>query len=233
MLEITGLHTGYGEMPIIHGLDLEVSDGRVLAILGRNGAGKTTTLKSIVGLLPVNRGRIEFRDHDISNLKPNEVARLGIAFVPETRDIFPSLTVEENLALAARLTPAGQIRWTTDRVLELFPGLRGRLKNGGNQLSGGEQQMLAIGRALLMNPVLLVLDEPTEGLAPIIIKQIHDKLLELKKEGLTMIVVEQNVGFAISLADDVCIIGRGQVVWKGTAEAVRNDHDLQAQWLGV
>jgi branched-chain amino acid transport system ATP-binding protein len=233
MLEIDGLHTGYGEMPIIHGLDLEVSDGQVLAILGRNGAGKTTTLKSIVGLLPVNRGHIRFRDRDISNHKPYEIARLGIAYVPETRDIFPSLTVEENLALAARLTPAGQIRWTTDRVLEFFPGLRGRLKNGGNQLSGGEQQMLAIGRALLMNPVLLVLDEPTEGLAPIIIKQIHDKLLELKKEGLTMIVVEQNFGFATSLADDVCIIGRGQVVWTGTAEAVRNDHDLQAQWLGV
>ena len=233
MLEIHDLHTGYGEMQIIHGLDLDVTDGQVLAILGRNGAGKTTTLKSIVGLLPVNRGHIKFRDHDISNHKPYEVARMGIAFVPETRDIFPSLTVEENLALAARLNPVGQKRWTTDRVLEFFPNLRERLQNGGNQLSGGEQQMLAIGRALLMNPVLLVLDEPTEGLAPIIIKQIHDKLLELKKEGITMIIVEQNFGFATSLADDVCIIGRGQVVWKGKAEAVRNDHDLQAQWLGV
>jgi len=233
MLEVHDLHTGYGEMQIIHGLDLDVTNGQVLAILGRNGAGKTTTLKSIVGLLPVNRGHIKFRDHDISNHKPYEVARLGIAFVPETRDIFPSLTVEENLALAARLNPVGQKRWTTDRVLEFFPNLRERLQNGGNQLSGGEQQMLAIGRALLMNPVLLVLDEPTEGLAPIIIKQIHDKLLELKKEGITMIIVEQNFGFATSLADDVCIIGRGQVVWKGKAEAVRNDHDLQAQWLGV
>lgn len=233
MLEIGDLHTGYGEMQIVHGLDLDVSDGQVLAILGRNGAGKTTTLKSIVGLLPVNRGQIKFRDHDISNLKPYEIARLGIAFVPETRDIFPSLTVAENLALAARLKPVGQKRWTTDRVLAFFPQLRERLQNGGNQLSGGEQQMLAIGRALLMNPVLLVLDEPTEGLAPIIIKQIHDKLLELKNEGLTMIIVEQNFGFATSLADNVCIIGRGQVVWKGKAEAVRNDHDLQAKWLGV
>lgn len=233
MLEISDLHTGYGEMQIIHGLDLEVANGQVLAILGRNGAGKTTTLKAIVGLLPVNRGQIKFRDRDISNLKPYEVARLGIAYVPETRDIFPSLTVEENLALAARLKPVGQRRWTTDRVLEFFPQLRERLHNGGNQLSGGEQQMLSIGRALLMNPILLVLDEPTEGLAPIIIRQIHDKLLELKNEGITMILVEQNFGFATSLADNVCIIGRGQVVWKGTAEAVRNDHDLQAQWLGV
>ena len=233
MLEISDLHTGYGEMQIIHGLDLEVANGQVLAILGRNGAGKTTTLKAIVGLLPVNRGRIRFRDRDISNLKPYEVARLGIAYVPETRDIFPSLTVEENLALAARLKPVGQRRWTTDRVLEFFPQLRERLHNGGNQLSGGEQQMLSIGRALLMNPILLVLDEPTEGLAPIIIRQIHDKLLELKNEGITMILVEQNFGFATSLADNVCIIGRGQVVWKGTAEAVRNDHELQAKWLGV
>ena len=233
MLEISDLHTGYGEMQIIHGLDLDVANGQVLAILGRNGAGKTTTLKAIVGLLPVNRGRIRFRDRDISNLKPYEVARLGIAYVPETRDIFPSLTVEENLALAARLKPVGQRRWTTDRVLEFFPQLRERLHNGGNQLSGGEQQMLSIGRALLMNPILLVLDEPTEGLAPIIIRQIHDKLLELKNEGITMILVEQNFGFATSLADNVCIIGRGQVVWKGTAEAVRNDHDLQAKWLGV
>ena len=233
MLEISDLHTGYGEMQIIHGLDLEVANGQVLAILGRNGAGKTTTLKAIVGLLPVNRGRIRFRDRDISNLKPYEVARLGIAYVPETRDIFPSLTVEENLALAARLKPVGQGRWTTDRVLEFFPQLRERLHNGGNQLSGGEQQMLSIGRALLMNPILLVLDEPTEGLAPIIIRQIHDKLLELKNEGITMILVEQNFGFATSLADNVCIIGRGQVVWKGTAEAVRNDHELQAKWLGV
>ena len=233
MLEISDLHTGYGEMQIIHGLDLEVANGQVLAILGRNGAGKTTTLKAIVGLLPVNRGQIKFRDRDISNLKPYEVARLGIAYVPETRDIFPSLTVEENLALAARLKPVGQRRWTTDRVLEFFPQLRERLHNGGNQLSGGEQQMLSIGRALLMNPILLVLDEPTEGLAPIIIRQIHDKLLELKNEGITMILVEQNFGFATSLADNVCIIGRGQVVWKGTAEAVRNDHELQAKWLGV
>ena len=233
MLEISDLHTGYGEMQIIHGLDLEVANGQVLAILGRNGAGQTTTLKAIVGLLPVNRGRVRFRDRDISNLKPYEVARLGIAYVPETRDIFPSLTVEENLALAARLKPVGQRRWTTDRVLEFFPQLRERLHNGGNQLSGGEQQMLSIGRALLMNPILLVLDEPTEGLAPIIIRQIHDKLLELKNEGITMILVEQNFGFATSLADNVCIIGRGQVVWKGTAEAVRNDHDLQAKWLGV
>jgi len=233
MLEISDLHTGYGETEVIHGLDLTAAHGRVLAILGRNGAGKTTILKSIMALLPATRGSIALDGQEITGLTPFKVARRGIAYVPETRDIFPSLTVQENLELAARLTPVGERRWTMKRVLEFFPRLGERLQNGGNQLSGGEQQMLAIGRALLMNPRLLVLDEPTEGLAPIIIKQIHDKLLKLKNEGLTIALVEQNFGFATSLADDICIIGRGKVVWKGDPESVRGDRDLQAKWLGV
>ncbi len=233
MLKIEGLETGYGETQIVHGLNLRAAKGRVLAILGRNGAGKTTTLKSIMGLLPAKRGSISFRGQEISNRKCFEIARMGIAYVPETRDIFPSLTVQENLALAARLKPVGERRWTLERVLDFFPRLRERRLNGGNQLSGGEQQMLAIARALLTNPMLLLLDEPTEGLAPIIMRQIHDKLLELKSEGLTIILVEQNVGFAASLADDVCIIGRGQVVWDGEPAHIRGDHELKARWLGV
>jgi len=233
MLDIQNLHTGYGETEIIHGLDLNAPKAKVLAILGRNGAGKTTTLKSIMGLLAVTRGAIVFDGQDITHHAPFEIARIGIAYVPETRDIFPSLSVRENLELAARLTPFGERLWTFERILDFFPGLSKRLENGGNQLSGGEQQMLAIGRALLMNPKLLVLDEPTEGLAPIIIKQIHDKLLELKNEGMTMVLVEQNFGFATSLSDEVCIIGRGKVVWKGPPEDVRSNRDLQTQWLGV
>jgi len=233
MLEIRDLHTGYGETQIIHGLDLRAAPGRVLAILGRNGAGKTTTLKSIMALLPAKQGSITFDGVEITGRTPYEVARMGIAYVPETRDIFASLTVQENLELAARLRPAGERRWTMARVLEFFPKLGERLQSGGNQLSGGEQQMLTIGRALLMNPLLLMLDEPTEGLAPIIVKQMHDKLLELKGEGLTIILVEQNFGFATSLADDVCIIGRGNAVWKGGPEHVCGDRDLQARWLGV
>jgi branched-chain amino acid transport system ATP-binding protein len=233
MLEIRDLHTGYGETQVIHGLDLEARDGRVLAILGRNGAGKTTTLRALMGLLPVTRGSVMFDGAPLQGLPPFDIARHGLAYVPETRDIFPSLTVEENLALASRLKPQGEVRWTLQRVLEFFPRLAERLSNGGNQLSGGEQQMLAIGRALLMNPRLLVLDEPTEGLAPIVVRQIHDKMQELKQEGLTMVLVEQNFGFAMSLADDACIIGRGTIVWRGEPEALKADKDLQSRWLGV
>jgi len=233
MLEVCNLETGYGETQIIHGLDLSIKRGRLLAVLGRNGAGKTTTLKSIMGLLPAKRGSIMFRGDDLTRLSCYNIARRGIAYVPETRDIFPSLTVEENLALAARLKPAGERRWTMERVLAFFPRLAERLRNGGNQLSGGEQQMLAIARALLTNPLLLLLDEPTEGLAPIIVRQIHDKLAELKAEGLTIILVEQNFGFATSLADDVVVIGRGRTVWAGPPAALRADADLQAKWLGV
>jgi len=233
MLRISDLYTGYGETQVIHGLDLHAPPGQVLAILGRNGAGKTTTLKAIMGLLQVAQGSIFLEDEDITGCAPYEIARKGIAYVPETRDIFPSLTVQENLELATRLPPVGARQWTMNRVLEFFPRLGERLQNGGNQLSGGEQQMLAIARALLMNPRLMVLDEPTEGLAPIIIKQIHDKLMELKNDGMTMILVEQNFGFATSLADHVCIIGRGKIAWAGKPEDIRTNRELQAQWLGV
>ncbi len=233
MLEVRDIDTGYGEVQVVHGLSLAAEPGRVLAVLGRNGAGKTTTLKCIMGLVPAFRGSIRFNGDDITERRPFEIARRGIAFVPETRDIFKSLTVLENLELAARLDPIGERRWTLPTVLDLFPQLAARLENGGNQLSGGEQQMLAIARALLMNPLLLLLDEPTEGLAPIIVRQIHEKLTELKNTGLTIVLVEQNFGFATSLADDVCIIGRGQAVWSGTPDAVRADRDVQAQWLGV
>ncbi len=233
MLKIDHLEAGYGETQILHGLTLNAAKGKVLAVLGRNGAGKSTTLKAIMGMVTPKSGSIQFRGRDITRRRNYEIARLGVAYVPETRDIFPSLTVQENLALAARLKPAGERRWTLPRVFDFFPRLHSRRKNGGNQLSGGEQQMLAIARALLMNPLLLLLDEPSEGLAPIIVKQIHEKLAELKSEGLTIILVEQNFGFATSLADDVCIIGRGQAVWQGEPSQVRADKDLKARWLGV
>jgi len=232
MLELSALETGYGETRVIHGLSLEAQAGRMLAILGRNGAGKTKTLKAVMGLLPVTSGDIRFDGHSIAKTKPYDIARLGVAYVPETRDIFPSLTVKENLTLAGRTAPANA-EWTLDRVIDFFPRLGERLSNGGNQLSGGEQQMLAIGRALLMNPRLLILDEPTEGLAPIIVRQIHDKLAALKQAGLTMILVEQNFGFATSLADEVIIVGRGKSVWTGSSDVIRADSETQHKWLGV
>jgi branched-chain amino acid transport system ATP-binding protein len=233
MLEIEDLCTGYGETQVIHGLSLTAVPGRVLALLGRNGAGKTTTLKAVMGLLPATSGSIRFEGRPLAGLPPFEIARRGVGYVPETRDIFPSLTVRENLELAGRRFARAGAAWTLERVLALFPALGTRLGNGGVQLSGGEQQMLAIARALLMNPRLLVLDEPTEGLAPIIVEQIHAKLAELKGEGLSMLLVEQNFGFATSLADDVCVVGRGSIAWAGTPNAIRADADAQAQWLGV
>ena len=233
MLEIRDLEAGYGETQVIHGLDLSVRAGRVLAVLGRNGAGKSTTLKAVMGLIRIGRGSITFDGAPLGGRKPFAIAGLGIAYVPETRDIFPSLTVRENLEIAARGSGGRRSGWTIERVLEFFPRLKDRLGNGGNQLSGGEQQMLAIGRALVMNPRLMLLDEPTEGLAPIIIRQIHDKLAELKGEGMTMVLVEQNFGFATSLADDVVVIGRGRTVWSGAPEVLSGDKQLQSRWLGV
>lgn len=233
MLDLTDISSGYGETQVLHGLSLQAAPGRVLAILGRNGAGKSTTLKTIMGLLPVNGGSIQFDGRRISGLTPYQIAKLGIAYVPETRDIFRSLSVRENLELAARRFPCPEGGWTIARVVELFRRLGERMQNGGDQLSGGEAQMLAIARGLLMNPRLLILDEPTEGLAPIIVKLIHDKLAELKHQGLSMVLVEQNFGFATSLADDVVVVSRGQVVWQGSSQAIRADTEAQHRWLGV
>lgn len=233
MLDLTDLSSGYGETQVLHGLSLRAEPGRVLAILGRNGAGKSTTLKTIMGLLPAKGGSVTFDGQKISGTTPFQIAKLGIAYVPETRDIFRSLSVRENLDLAARRFPCPPGGWTVARVIELFPRLGERLDNGGDQLSGGEAQMLAIARGLLMNPRLLILDEPTEGLAPIIVKLIHDKLADLKREGLSMVLVEQNFGFATSLADDVVVVSKGSIVWQGSAEAIRADTEAQHRWLGV
>jgi branched-chain amino acid transport system ATP-binding protein len=232
MLDLSGIESGYGETQVLYGLSLSAQQGRVLAILGRNGAGKSTTLKTIMGLLPLKSGQITFDGKPMPE-RPFDVAKTGIAYVPETRDIFPSLTVRENLELVAKRFNGGPEGWTMDRVVDLFPRLGERMDNGGTQLSGGEQQMLAIARALLMNPRLLILDEPTEGLAPIIVKLIHDKLLDLKRAGLSMIIVEQNFGFATSLADDVAVVGKGQVVWTGSAAEIRANEEVQHTWLGV
>lgn len=232
MLELNAIESGYGETQVLYGLSLEAKKGRVLAILGRNGAGKSTTLKTIMGLLPLKSGEIVFDGKPIAS-QPFDIAKNGIAYVPETRDIFPSLSVRENLEIAAKRFGGTGAEWTMERALDLFPRLGERMDNGGTQLSGGEQQMLAIARGLLMNPKLLILDEPTEGLAPIIVKLIHDKLQELKAEGLSMIIVEQNFGFATSLADDVVVVGKGQIVWTGSADEIRADHDAQHTWLGV
>ncbi|MEQ8652646.1 MAG: ABC transporter ATP-binding protein [Kiloniellales bacterium] len=229
MLTLEGLHGYYGQSHILQGVDLTVPAGKVVGLLGRNGAGKTTTLKAIMGVVQ-RQGSIRWQDREISGLSPHRIARLGIAYMPETRGIFPSLSVLENLTLIAGRRPGP---FTLERIFDLFPRLAERRANGGTQLSGGEQQMLAIARALLWNPALLLLDEPTEGLAPIIVAEIQEHLRSLKETGLTVLLVEQNFRFATDLADEVYVLGRGKVRWQGTSAALREESDVQHRWLGV
>ncbi|MBW3098826.1 ABC transporter ATP-binding protein [Pseudohoeflea sp. DP4N28-3] len=237
MLEIKGLEAGYGETRVLHGVDLSIARGTFHAVLGRNGAGKSTLLKTIVGLLPPSAGEIRFAGQSIAGqsiaaIEAFRIARRGIAYVPETRDVFGALSVRENLALAARLAYA-RGPWNTERVFRLFPQLARRADNGGSQLSGGEQQILAIARALVMNPRLLILDEPTEGLAPILVGEIFERLGDLRGDGMTMVLVEQNLPFAARLADTASILGRGRCVWSGPAAQLSADAKLQERWLGI
>ena len=228
LLRVDDIQTYLGESHILQGVSLEAKAGEVVALLGRNGAGKTTTLRSIMRITPPRGGKVVFDRQDLAGLKTHAVARAGIAFVQEQRAIFPSLTVEENLVIAQR----GE-GWTMERVFDEFPRLAARRRNGGAQLSGGEQQMLAIARALVANPRLILLDEPSEGLAPIIVEQILELLLKLKTTGLTMVLVEQSFALAMALADRAVVLGKGRVRWSGAAQDLRAADDIRHAWLGV
>ncbi len=230
MLNVENIHSYYGASHILHGVSLEVAKGEVVSLLGRNGAGKTTTLRSIIGLTPPKQGTIHLKGEETTGRKPHSMARMGVSYMPETRGIFPSLSVYENLTLAAGRRPGP---WTVERVFEIFPRLEARRLNGGAQLSGGEQQMLAIARSLLLNPELLLLDEPTEGLAPIIVQDIEDRLEAIKREGMTILLVEQNFRFATNLADRVYVLGKGAIQWSGSTEEILADESTQKTWLGV
>ena len=229
MIELNKINTFYGLGHILHDLSLKVAEGEVVALLGRNGAGKTTTLRSITGLTPPKSGEIRYKGRDIAGLDAHRVSRLGIALVPETRDIFSYLTARENLAIARR----PQSRWQMDNVLGRFPSLKERLNNKGRQLSGGEQQMLAIARALLTGPDLLLLDEPSQGLAPLVVSAVMSTIQELKKERVSMLLVEQNAEMALQLADRVYVIDHGTVVFEGTPNALRADRQVTTTYLGV
>ena len=229
MIELKKVNTFYGLGHILHDLSLNVAEGEVVALLGRNGAGKTTTLRSITGLTPPKSGEIRYRGRNIVGSKPNEISRMGIALVPETRDIFSYLTARENLAIARR---SGS-RWQMDNVLGRFPSLKERLNNKGRELSGGEQQMLAIARALLTGPELLLLDEPSQGLAPLVVTAVMGTIQDLKKERVSMLLVEQNAEMALRLADRVYVIDHGTVVFEGTPERLRADRQVTTTYLGV
>ena len=229
MLELADIHTYYGESHVLQGVSLGVPAGRVVAILGRNGAGKTTLVRTTIGFTPARRGVVRFKGDDITRWPSYRSVERGMALVPQGRRVFPSLTVVENLEVARRAGGS----WTLARVLELFPRLRERGPNRANKLSGGEQQMLAIGRALMTNPDLLLMDEPTEGLAPLIVREVGRVIADLKREGLSILLVEQNLPLALSVADTVHVLSRGQIVHSGTPEGLMANEDVKSRYLGV
>ena len=228
MLEVDGIHTYYGESHVLHGVSLRVAPGEAVALLGRNGAGKTTAIRSIVGFTPPRAGRVLFEGQAIERWPAYRIARRGLALVPQGRRIFAPLSVRENLLLGARSEG-----WTLERVFELFPRLRERQAQLGGTLSGGEQQMLAIARALLTNGRLLLLDEPSEGLAPLIVREIGTILTALKAERLSLLLVEQNYHLALRVADRVYVMNKGQIVYQGTPAGLEADPEVKRRYLGV
>ncbi len=227
-LVMEGVDALYGDSHVLHSLSLRVGEGRVLALLGRNGAGKTTCMNTVIGWLRPRKGSVHFFGEPIERLSPEAISRKGVGLVPQGRRVFPTLTVKENLLVCKRGT-----QWTLERVFELFPRLKERTEQHAGSLSGGEQQMLAIGRALMGNPRLLLLDEPSEGLAPLIVAEVARTIARLKADGQSILLVEQNVKMALELADEAVILNTGRVAHSGSAASVRDNHQLITQHLGV
>jgi branched-chain amino acid transport system ATP-binding protein len=229
VLAVADVHTYYGDSHVLHGVSLGVAPGEVVAILGRNGMGKTTLIRSVVGFTPPRRGSVRLRGEDVTAWAPFRRVERGMALVPQGRRVFASLSVRENLEVAR----GGTGGWSLERVYDLFPRLRERAPNRANKLSGGEQQMLAIGRALMSNPTVLLMDEPTEGLAPLLVREVGRVIGELKREGLSILLVEQNLPLALSVADTVHVLSRGQIVHSGTPDALMASEDVKSRYLGV
>jgi branched-chain amino acid transport system ATP-binding protein len=233
LLDVANIHAAYGQSQVLFGISLSIAAGEVVTLLGRNGMGKTTTVRTICGLLPITSGSIAISGQAVSQLRPHRIARLGVGLVPEGRHIFPNLSVRENL-LMAEANPGGlPDAWTMAKVIEFFPRLGERLSNGGGQLSGGEQQMLAIGRALMTNPQLLVLDEATEGLAPVIREEIWRRLIDLKALGLAMLIIDKEVDALSTFADRHYVVEKGTVIWSGSNQALADDAAIRERFLGI
>jgi branched-chain amino acid transport system ATP-binding protein len=228
-LKLEGVHTYYGLVHMLKGVSIEIADGELVAILGRNGAGKTTTIKSVMGLAPPRAGKVQIDGLDITGWEPHRVARAGISYVPANRGIFASLSAYENLRIFQRRGA----RFSAQNVIEMFPRLSAMASRGGHTLSGGEQQMLAIGRALVTDPSVILLDEPSQGLAPQIVEMVVEMLEKLKAQGMSIVLVEQNLQMALDVADRVYILDQGQVVFHGTGSELHNDPDLTITYLGV
>lgn len=233
LLQVTDLHAHYGRAHILQGVTFDVARGEVLALMGRNGAGKSTTMKAVMGLLASARGSVRFEDQDLIGREAFEIARLGVGYVPEDRRIFTDLTVMENLSVGARAARADAPSWTPERLFAMFPNLARMRDRPGGQMSGGEQQMLTIARTLMGNPKLVLLDEPSEGLAPVIVEEMARTILALKREGLTVLLSEQNLRFARNVADRAVIIEKGAIRYTGTMAALMADADVRGQYLSV
>jgi branched-chain amino acid transport system ATP-binding protein len=233
LLEAHNIASGYGQGHVLFDVSISIQEGEVVGLIGRNGMGKTTLVRTLIGQLPIQNGTAHFVNVTLNGLPSNRIARLGIGFVPEGRHIFPNLTVYENLVMAARDCESKRDRWTLDRVLKFFPRLAERRNNGGAKLSGGEQQMLAIGRALMTNPRLLILDEATEGLAPLIRKEIWSRLLELKKTGLSILVIDKDIEAMKHLVDRYYVLEKGEVVWSGDAVTLIASGEVQEKYLSI
>jgi len=232
VLRVRNLVAGYGQSLVIHGVSLAVDRGEIACLLGRNGAGKTTTLRAIMGLTPPRSGTVTFQDREIQGNAPFRIARLGIGFVPDDRRIFPDLTVQENLELARRVAGRSD-RWTVQRVCELFPVLEGLLQHKGNHLSGGEQKMLAIGRALMQDPELLLLDEPIEGLAPLVVQHLGEALRQIREAGVTILLADQNVKYCRRVADRGYILEKGLIQFEGTMASIWENEAILSKYLAV
>jgi branched-chain amino acid transport system ATP-binding protein len=233
MLDAAGVNTYYGDSHILQGVDLAIGPGRALGLLGRNGMGKTTLIRSLMGYVPMAAGKVTWSGRDVSGWPPEKMARLGIGYVPEGRGIFPNLSVKENLVMSARAGIDGNRAWTYDRVLSLFPRLSERLDNGGAQLSGGEQQMLSIGRALMTNPTLMILDEATEGLAPLIVQEIWRVIGQIRETGISTLIVDRNYRMVLAHTDLAVVLEKGRVVLGGESAVLARDHDALGRYLGV
>lgn len=232
MLQLIDIHTYYGESYVLRGISLKIQEGSIVALLGRNGMGKTTTIRSIIGFNPPRRGQILFGDKNIAGLPSYKIAHLGVGLVPQGRSIFPSLSVKENLTMSARGVGKAD-SWTLDKVYSLFPILKERSRYPGTLLSGGEQQMLAIGRALMTNPQLILMDEPSEGLAPLIVKEVGNIIYQLKQKGFSILLVEQNLPMALKVADYLYILSNGKVVYESTPDDLRSNDEVKAKYIGV
>ena len=233
MLRVEGLHTYYGRAHILADVSLDAAKGEIVVLLGRNGAGKSTTLKSIMGLVPAAQGSIRFMDRDIAGLPPHEIACLGLGYVPEDRRVFAELTVMENLDVGRQPPRDGAPAWTPEKLFEIFPNLAEMRNRPGGRMSGGEQQMLTIARTLMGNPRAILLDEPSEGLAPVIVEQMARTIQALKAEGLTVVLSEQNLHFALLVADRAYIVEKGRIRYSGTMAALAADEAIRLQYLSV